>query len=176
MNLQLTSRRARILKRFGALALGLAAWHTAPGQVTPIFTNNHPQPTSVLQQLQGTYFNDTSLSTPVFTRNDSTINFNWGLGSPDPRINVDNFSVHWVGYLVSPYSGTYTFYSVSDDGFRLWVNGQLIIDSWVDQAATEHASTPIALSADTLNTIEAEFYEHSGDAVAQLSWSGPNIA
>src|SRR6266480_6890938 len=66
------------------LLAGLALWQAAQAQVTPIFTNNHPQLT--LQQLQGTYFNGTALTTPVFTRSDATINFNWGTGSPDPRI------------------------------------------------------------------------------------------
>jgi hypothetical protein len=153
-----------------------AGGNFAEAQVTNLFSAPHPTPPSVLVNVQGTYYNNISLTTPIFTRNDATINFNWGLGSPDPRINVDNFSVEWTGFIVPPYSGTYTFYATSDDGIRVWVNGTLIIDSWVDQSATQHSSSPINLTANTLYDFQVDFYEHSGDAVAQLAWTGPNIA
>src|SRR2546429_6170307 len=156
------------------LLAGLAVLQTGQAQVTPIFTNSHPQ--STLPELQGTYFNDTTLTTAVFTRSDATINFDWGFGAPDPRINPDNFSVRWIGKVVPLFSGNYTFYAVTDDGFRLWIDNQLIIDSWIDQGPTEHASTQIFLAGCLRHDLKAEFYEHSGGGVAQLSWSGPNAA
>ena len=149
------------------LLAGLLAWQTAHAQVTPIFTNSHPQPT--LQGLVGTYFNNTDLTNAVFSRNDPTINFDWGFGTPDPRINPDNFSVRWVGKVVPIFSGSYTFYANTDDGIRLWIDNQLLIDSWIDQGATEHASAPINLDAGLAHDLKAEFYEHTGAAVAQLS-------
>src|SRR5579859_642021 len=161
--------RIRLSKWFCVIALPLGCPQLADAQVTNLFAAPHPTPTSVLLNVQGTYYNDISLTTPIFTRNDATIDFNWGLSSPDPRINVDNFSVQWTGFVVPPYSGTYTFYATSDDGIRVWVNGSLIIDSWVDQAATQHASAPISLTANTLYDFQVDYYEHTGDAVAQLA-------
>ena len=57
------------------------------------------------------------------TRIDPTVDFDWGTGSPAAAIGADTFSVRWTGQVQAPFSGTYTFYTVSDDGVRLWVNG-----------------------------------------------------
>ena len=109
------------------------------------------------------------------TRIDPQINFNWGdPGSPDPNVNVDLFSARWVGEIEIPFTETYTFTSASDDGFRLWVNEQLVIDSWIDQGTTEHSGT-IALTGGQRYTIQAEYYENTGGAVAQLYWQSPSI-
>src|SRR6185295_4065119 len=59
--------------------------------------------------LTGEYFNNMDFTAPVITRNDSNINFNWGTGSPDPRIDPDTFSVIWSGAIQVPTSGRYTF-------------------------------------------------------------------
>ena len=126
--------------------------------------------------LDGTYFDNMDLTNPMLTRNDSTINFDWGTGSPDPAIGPDTFSVRWVGKIEPLYSETYTFYALTDDGFRLWVNNQLIIDSWIDQPPTEQAGAPIALTAGTRYDIRIEYYENGGGAVAKLLWSSPSQA
>ena len=69
-------------------------------------------------------------------RADSTINFNWNSASPDPRLATSNYSVRWSGKITPRYSETYTFSAVTDDGVRLWVNGQQLINQWVDQGPT----------------------------------------
>src|SRR2546422_721284 len=74
----------------------------------------------------------------------------------------------------TPSSETVTFHTVSDDGVRLWVNGQLIIDNWTDHAPTENSGT-IALTAGQRYDIRMDFYENGGGAVAQLYWSSPTI-
>lgn len=104
------------------------------------------------------------------TRVDSTINFNWGGGSPAANINSDYFSVRWTGQIQPLYTGVYTFYSTSDDGIRLYVNGQKIIDAWVVESATEHSGT-ISLTGGQKYDIVVEYSEDSGDASEVLSWS-----
>lgn len=141
-------------------------------QVTPIFTNSHPQPT--LLNLVGTYYANTYLTNAVFSRNDGTINFSWGTGSPDPRIPADNFSVRWTGKVVTEFAGTYTFYTYTDDGVRLWVDNQLLIDSWVGQSPTEHTNN-IYLDAGIAHDLVVEYFEATGGALAQVSWSGPYV-
>lgn len=115
-------------------------------------------------------------SGPTFTRTDLTIDFNWGAGSPDPRIAADTFSVRWTGRIVPPLTGSYTFFSVSDDGFRLRLDSQVLIDRLVNQGATEHASNPIILIGGWVYTVQADYYEDTGNASARLLWSGPNLS
>jgi hypothetical protein len=88
---------------------------------------------------------------------------------------VDDFTVRWTGAVQPQFSQTYTFYTKTDDGVRLWVNGQLLIDEWVDQGATEWSAT-IALNAGQKYSITMEYYENGGGASAQLSWSSPSLA
>jgi hypothetical protein len=125
--------------------------------------------------LQGNYYDNMDFTVLRVTRTDPTVNFDWGTGSPDPSIGVDTFSVRWTGQVETPFSQTYTFYTVSDDGVRLWVNGVLIIDNWTDHAPTENSGT-ITLSAGQRYSVQMDFYENGGGAVAQLSWSSPSIA
>ncbi|MCX7782710.1 MAG: DUF1929 domain-containing protein, partial [Meiothermus sp.] len=68
---------------------------------------------------------------------------------------------------------TYTFITRTDDGVRLWVNNQLIIDRWVNQSSTERSGT-IALVAGQRYNIRMDYFENGGGAVAQLSWSSPS--
>jgi hypothetical protein len=90
-------------------------------------------------------------------------------------MGADSFSVRWIGQVEPLYSETYTFYTNTDDGVRLWVDGQLIVDHWVDQSPTEWSGT-IALSAGIQYDIEMEYYENGGGAVAELRWSSASQA
>ncbi|OQA22652.1 MAG: PA14 domain protein [Chloroflexi bacterium ADurb.Bin360] len=119
---------------------------------------------------RGEYFNNKSLSgTPALVRTDTALNFNWGTISPAPgTIGVDNFSVRWT-QTTSIAAGMTRFNLTSDDGARLWVNGHLLIDAWRDQAATTYQGD-IYLPGGPV-AIELQYYENSGNAVAQLNWA-----
>ncbi|HUW83251.1 MAG TPA: Calx-beta domain-containing protein, partial [Phycisphaerae bacterium] len=125
--------------------------------------------------LTGEYYDNIDFTAFVLSRVDATVNFNWGTDSPDPSMGVDTFSIQWVGQVKPLYSETYTFYTNTDDGVRLWVDGQLIVDHWVDQGPTEWSGT-IALSAGVKYDIEMEYYENGGGAVAELRWSSASQA
>jgi len=120
--------------------------------------------------LLGEYYNNIDFSGALLQRVDPTVNFDWVLGSPDPSMGTNDFSVRWTGYVVPQFTQTYTFYTVTDDGVRLWVNNQLVINFWIDQPAIERSGT-IALTAGVPVPIRMEFYEQAGEAVAMLSWS-----
>jgi hypothetical protein len=107
-------------------------------------------------------------------RIDPTVDFNWGTSSPDPSVNSNNFTVRWTGMLTAPNSATYTFYTQSDDGIRLWVGGQQIINNWTDHSNTLDTGD-IALVAGQQYEIILEYYEAGGDAVCELSWSTPSM-
>jgi len=130
--------------------------------------------------LTGTYYSN-HFSTNAFTgasslvRTDAVVNFDWGTGSPSPRISADHFTVRWTGDVQPLFSETYTFYTRTDDGVRLRVNNQLLIDKWVDQGATEWSGN-IALNAGQRYTIQMDYYENGGGASGQLSWSSTSTA
>jgi hypothetical protein len=125
--------------------------------------------------LTGQYFKDQTLTSLVLTRTDPTVNFNWGSGSPAASVPVDHFSVRWTGQVQAQFSQTYTFYTNSDDGVRLWVNGQLLINNWTNHANTQNSGT-IALVAGQKYDIKLEYYENTGQAVAKLLWSSASTA
>ncbi len=106
--------------------------------------------------------------TPTLTRNDTNINFDWGAGSPDAKINNDHFVARWTKSQNFD-SGNYTFTTISDDGVKLWVDGNLIIDKWNDHGP-ETDTANIQLSNGNHN-IKMEYYENSGGAVAKMSFS-----
>src|SRR5499426_1490487 len=124
--------------------------------------------------LRGTYFQGTALAgAPLLTRVDQTVNFNWAGGSPAPGVVPnDQFSVRWEGQVEARSDELYTFYVTHDDGARLWVNDQLIINNWTDHAAIEDSGS-IALQLGQRYSIRLEFYENGGDASATLAWSTP---
>ena len=124
--------------------------------------------------LSATYFNDLAFTGTTVTRVDPTVDFNWGSGSPAAAIGADTFSARWIGQIEAPVTGTYTLYTVSDDGVRLWVNNQQVINNWTDHAPVENSGT-IALTAGQRYDIRMEFYESGGGATARLLWSGPSI-
>jgi hypothetical protein len=124
--------------------------------------------------LTGKYYNGTmnpSFSLPpTATRIDPTVDFFWGAGSPISGVGTTNWSARWVGKVQAETTGTYTFYTRSDDGVRLYVNGQLIIDNWTDHGQTID-SHRFNMVAGQKYPIVMTYYQNAGSSVAQLSWS-----
>jgi hypothetical protein len=120
--------------------------------------------------VRGDYYRGTGFAARVLTRTDPQINFNWADGAPDPAVDADSFSVRWTGELEAAFSETYTFYTNSDDGVRLWVDGQQLVDNWTDHTNTENSGN-ISLVAGQVYSIQMEYYDNTGPAVAELLWS-----
>ena len=125
--------------------------------------------------LTGNYFNGMNFETAVTSRKDATINFNWGTGSPASGINVDGFSARWTGLIQPRYTETYTFYVRSDNGRRLWVNNQLVIDKWIDDWDIDYSGT-IALTAGQRYDIKLEYFENNGGANCKFEWMSSSQA
>src|SRR6185436_12588640 len=99
--------------------------------------------------LRGNYYSGTNLVNLVFSRIDQTVNFSWTNSSPDPAVLPGNFSVRWSGKVRAKQGGTYTFSTLSDDGVRLYVSGQNLINNWTVHPATLNSSN-ITLTAGQL--------------------------
>jgi hypothetical protein len=161
----------------GTYVLRLTASDTALSASDDITIVVNPVPPPSTSGLSAQYFNDpgtgTHFVTPVLTRVDSTVNFTWGTAAPASGVQADNFSVRWTGQVQAPVSGSYRFTTIADDGVRLWVNGQQVVNNWTDQNATTTTSSAVSLTAGVKYTITLEYYEHTGQATARLQWSYP---
>ncbi len=123
--------------------------------------------------LVGEYFSGMNFNQLVLTRVDETVNFDWATSAPVPELPEDGFSVRWTGFVVVETPGLYTFWTDSDDGVRLKVAGEKIIENWTDHPATWD-SGDISLS-EGVHPLVLEYYENTGDAVIQLEFQGPGI-
>jgi murein DD-endopeptidase MepM/ murein hydrolase activator NlpD len=94
--------------------------------------------------------------------------FDWGGGGPSACAGGDNFGVRFSRRAYFSKSATYEFTTTTDDGVRLWVDGNLLIDQWVDQAPTSHRAR-FALSAGW-HDLRMDYYENGGGAFAELAW------
>lgn len=126
--------------------------------------------------LYAEYFEGKDFKTRKLGRTDATVDFDWGNASPDPKLTVDTFSVRWRGWLQIPESGNYSFFVKADDGVRLWLGGQLLINQWQVQGATEYDATLFELQAGQKLDLRLEYFENGGAALIQLRWQGPGIA
>ena len=112
---------------------------------------------------------------PKLTRVDAGVDFNWGLGSPDPTLGADKFSARWTGRLKTTVAGLHTFFVQSDDGVRLYLNGQLMVNNWTDHALFED-SVSMQLGAGVTLDLRLEYYENTGSSSARLLWTPPGQA
>jgi hypothetical protein len=119
------------------------------------------------------YYNNVSLAgDQILTRCESwPIAQSWGSGGPGKGVNNDNFSARWTA-RVQIDSGRYNFIARSDDGIRVWIDNNLIIDAWRDQGATEYRHTRDVGAG--YHNIKVEYYERGGDAIAQFRWERVN--
>ncbi|HEX8500465.1 MAG TPA: S8 family serine peptidase [Pyrinomonadaceae bacterium] len=143
------------------------AWWDRAGKTAP-FSNPSPG-------LWGRYYDNMDFTAFKVGRVDPKVDFEWHSAAPDPSVGADSFTARWTGMVVPRYTQTYTFYTQSDDGVRLWVGGNLVINNWTDHGWTTDAGT-IALEAGVPTPIKMEFYENGGGAIAKLEWGSPSQA
>jgi hypothetical protein len=141
-----------------------------PTPVAPTATATAPATTAtpVITEWRGEYYNnDSLLFPPVFVRNDSTIDFNWGTGSPGPGIPNNDFSVRWTRSL-SFDEGNYRFVATVDDGVRVWIDGDLIIDQWRDTSLTTYTAERRVSGG--VHTLRVEYYDSQNVAAIRFYW------
>ncbi|MFD7894667.1 PA14 domain-containing protein [Streptomyces sp. NPDC059743] len=99
-------------------------------------------------------------------------------GNLDPRLSAttgraDDVSVRWTGKIVPTTTGPHTFSMIGDNGFRLWVDGRLTIDHWIDDWENEQTAQPVELTAGQAYDIKVEYFEHYGGSNLHLRWTEP---
>ncbi len=156
---------------------------TATPSLTPTITPT-PTPEPCLldgQGLLGVWYNGGggSYSEVLEHRDNDQPFYDWGsTGSPlpgFPNVPADNFSVRWTGELRAEQGGTWVFCSRNDDGYRLWVDGNLTIDSFIPQAPTYNCGQVTVPECSNVE-IRIDYYENGGNAVSELYWAPPGTA
>ncbi|MCL4787429.1 MAG: DUF1800 family protein [Verrucomicrobia bacterium] len=145
-----------------SFAIYLSGTPGGSGLTAEYYTNASTIYTSALN------FNPTNL---FLTTNDSVIDFVWGPAST-PNLSNGFYTVRWTGQVEPQYSETYTFQTRTDDGVKLWVNDQLLIDRW--QAQNTTWTNSITLAAGVRYNLRMEYFNRGGSARAQLSWFSPS--
>jgi hypothetical protein len=125
--------------------------------------------------LIGEYFKSVDFTHPVLTRLDPLIDFNFKQGGPDPEIASVPFSIEWTGQVQAVYSEPYTFHTQADDGTRLYINGQMVIDDLQKHPAKLDSSTPIDLQAGEKYDVQLDYFASNiAPSSCKFLWSSPS--
>lgn len=164
-----TTYRAAKTLTVGTHIIVVEYYEKGGGAVAKFSYAKAPEVPAPANEYKAEYFNNKDHSgVPALTRNEATIDANWGGGSPDATVNADNFSARWSRTLTLV-EGTYAFSVTADDGVRVLVDGEEIINGYINQAPTTYTAQK-ALAAGN-HTIMVEYFESTGGAVAQFSYT-----
>ncbi|PCH68486.1 MAG: hypothetical protein COC06_09410 [Bacteroidales bacterium] len=123
-----------------------------------------------LLNLNAEYYTGINFNSLLYSEAVDEIDSDWGNGSPNAGlVGNDNFSVRYTGSFVVPETGNYIFYTNSDDGVRLAIDGSYVIDNWTDHGPTVDSGTRNLSKGE--HTIALEYYERGGGAVIKLEWA-----
>ena len=128
--------------------------------------------------LRAIYYNREGFVSPKVDRVDPAVDFAWGKGAPAPGMGADGFSVRWSGFVEVPTDGSWRFYTRGNDGMRLWIDGEKVVDSWKVRdanTAVEASSAALNLESDVRHQVRVDFFERRGGATARLLWGGPGV-
>jgi hypothetical protein len=144
---------------------------TPPGSTQPPAPDPSPSsltcPAPASGAFAGCYYDNNNVLKLV--RTDSyPLAFNWGTASPDAALPADYFSVNWNGNF-SFEAADYTFTMTTDDGMRLYIDGQLVMDKWVNQPATTYTVTRTMTAGS--HAVRVDYYDAYADATAMVSWA-----
>jgi beta-glucosidase len=141
---------------------------------------------SSAQGLKGEYFTGRDLQgPPVLTRVDAKVDFRWYRGAPtddlvargempaEKALGPDDYSARWTGQLVPPVSGKYELTVAADDGFRLFVDGALVVEDWATTSRTRARSAVVNLEGGKAHALRLEYFEGTRDAEVRLGWRLP---
>jgi len=118
------------------------------------------------------YFNNESfIDDPVLVRQEDRVDIlTEGVGII-PNVNSYHYTARWTADLTVPSAGTYTFAINADDGFRLYIDGERVMDLWKWNNRRITQKYTLELEKDKPYRVKIEYYQSSGAAEIQLKWS-----
>jgi len=125
--------------------------------------------------LRGEYFANPQLAgDPRVVRTDARVDFTWTFNAPAPGIPRDWYSVRWTGRLRVPGEGARRIGVEGDDGFRLWLDGRLVLDNWKKQSYRSLLADAV-LEPGTMHDLRLEYFETSGTTHLKLVWENGGV-
>jgi beta-glucosidase len=120
--------------------------------------------------LRGEYFDNNRLDgTPRVVRVDGAIDFHWTLSAPAPGLATDWYSVRWTGRLTAPPGGVRRLGIEGNDGYRLWIDGALVVDNW-RKVSYGVRMADVRLAQGSVHDVRIEYFESTGNARVRLVW------
>jgi beta-glucosidase len=169
------SIRAALTERLGAARVRylpgpgrtLQEWEVVPSAALTTTDSGRP-----VSGLRGEYFRGvTHAGTAAASRLDPQVDFHWTFNRPAPGIDPDWYSVRWTGAIRIPSGSTRQLAVEGDDGYRLWLDGQLVLDRWEKVGAGRQVAD-VALQPGSQHAIRLEFHEGVGNGRIRLVWQG----
>jgi len=123
--------------------------------------------------LRAAYFSGIELEPPAAVeRIDRQVDFTWTLTPPDSSLSKDWFSVRWTGWLVAPWSETILLGVRGGDGYRLYLDDRLLLDTWRKRSGGAR-TVPVSVRRGQAYRVRLEYHETAGDARIALVWGRP---
>ncbi len=116
----------------------------------------------------GYYFANMFLDDLAFTRIDPSIDFNWGTASPGTGVPKDVWSARWISTQYFPSAGTYEFLAQVDDGVRIYVDNNLVVNDWFDHSGVSKGTANLAAGP---HTVKVEYYDRGREAMITVWWN-----
>jgi len=147
-------------------------WYKQLAGPTPVPTptpvpGTTPQPVPAVGWLAQFYNTQDLSGTPVVTRTDPWIGFEWGTGEPAPGVWSDHFSARWTTKMALK-TDHYRFCAMGDDGVRIWVGNTLVLDEWHANNGVAYCGTYWAQTG--TYDVKVEYYEDGGKALIYVWW------
>jgi beta-glucosidase len=124
--------------------------------------------------LKAEYFANMKLEgSPALTRTDNTVDFAWGDTGMSPEL-LKNYSARWTGVLVPPVTGEYLLGFTGQDGYRVWLDGNLVTEDWNIHHPASTLTKKIRLEKDRPYAVKIEYFQDVRSAEARFVWSLPD--
>lgn len=130
-------------------------------------------PASGAPGLRAEWFDTAEFTEPKGTAVVTSLEQRWGSGAP-AGVGVDTWSARFSGRLRVPQTGSYKLYGSADDGYRIYVDGRLVLSQWTRNILFPTRNTTLPLTAGE-HELVVEYVDRSGGASLFVSWLGPGI-
>ena len=142
---------------------------------------NEPIPTDVLYTtklhtkhgLRARYYANPQLQgAPVLARIDPAVNFAWGFAGVNKRL-TKNYSVRWTGYLVPNETADYVIGFTGQDGYRVWIDNNVLVEDWTTHRPATTQTKQIHLDAGHVYPVKVDYFQTIRGSEARLTWAIP---
>ncbi len=143
-----------------------SGWDDVPGSAFMATADGVP-----VRGLRADYFaGPVAIGTPTVSRIDPMVRFHWTFTPPAPGVSGNWFAVRWTGAISVPAGAPRRLAVEGDDGYRLWIDGELVLDRAVPGSWGRHATTRRWSGGQ--HAIRLEFHEGMGNGRIRLQWEG----